>query len=324
MAFDCGKGRLWVICGACGRWNLSGIEERWEAIEECERTFRATRLRVTTENIGLARLRSGLELVRIGAPLRPEFAAWRYGRKFGRRRLNTELIAGAGAVAAAATAVLLAPVLIPAIAYGTVSIVVAPGLTTTMGAVPTVGALALKEYLQHDRVVARVAQGRRVLTVRARHVRDADFEVVGDHPTLHLPHDEGWTEFTGAEAMHAAAVVLAGANRFGARSAEVAHAVRRIEDAGDAASYLRTASRMGDWRGGRVVSVLNRWRHLGALHLATTECLALEMAVHEESERRALEGELHVLEAAWREAEHIAAIADGLLPPPGLDELRGR
>jgi hypothetical protein len=40
--------------------------------------------------------------------------------------------------------------------------------------------------------------------------------------------------------------------------------------------------------------------------------LALEMALHEETERRAMEGELAVLEAMWREAEEIAAIADRL------------
>ena len=39
------------------------------------------------------------------------------------------------------------------------------------------------------------------------------------------------------------------------------------------------------------------------------------MASHEENERRALEGELHLLESAWRDAEEIAAIADGLLLP---------
>src|ERR671933_2075852 len=75
LAFDAAKGRLWVICARCRRWNLSPIEERWEAIEECERRFRATRTRVSTEHIGLARLPEGLELVRIGAPLRPEFPA---------------------------------------------------------------------------------------------------------------------------------------------------------------------------------------------------------------------------------------------------------
>ncbi|HEV2179618.1 MAG TPA: hypothetical protein VGR59_04835 [Gemmatimonadaceae bacterium] len=45
------------------------------------------------------------------------------------------------------------------------------------------------------------------------------------------------------------------------------------------------------------------------------ERLALEMAVHEEEERRALEEEISVLESAWREAEEIAAIADDLLTP---------
>ena len=43
------------------------------------------------------------------------------------------------------------------------------------------------------------------------------------------------------------------------------------------------------------------------MKLSATERLALEMAVHEESERRAMEGELAVLEAAWRDAEIIAA-----------------
>jgi hypothetical protein len=36
------------------------------------------------------------------------------------------------------------------------------------------------------------------------------------------------------------------------------------------------------------------------------------MAANEDVERRALEGELAELEAAWREAEEIAAIADRL------------
>ena len=54
LAFDALKGRLWVVCGACGRWNLAPLEERWEAIEQCERLFRGTRIRVSTGQIGLA------------------------------------------------------------------------------------------------------------------------------------------------------------------------------------------------------------------------------------------------------------------------------
>ena len=52
------------------------------------------------------------------------------------------------------------------------------------------------------------------------------------------------------------------------------------------------------------------------------------MAVHEETEREALEGELALLEQAWREAEEIAEIADGLLLPTVVEDIlrhyRGR
>jgi hypothetical protein len=63
--------------------------------------------------------------------------------------------------------------------------------------------------------------------------------------------------------------------------------------------------------------------------LPTAGRLALEMAAHEESERRALEGELHILEEAWRNAEEIAGIADDMfLPASVADDLarlkRGR
>jgi hypothetical protein len=44
------------------------------------------------------------------------------------------------------------------------------------------------------------------------------------------------------------------------------------------------------------------------------------MAVHEEHERRELEGELALLETAWRDAEEIARIADDDLTPPKLYE----
>jgi hypothetical protein len=48
-------------------------------------------------------------------------------------------------------------------------------------------------------------------------------------------------------------------------------------------------------------------------HVPDVDRLALEMAANEDTERRALRGELAQLEEAWREAEEIAAIADHLL-----------
>ena len=89
LAFDQEKGRLWVICESCRRWNLSPLEERWEAIEECERTFYDTPKSFSTDNIGLAHVSEGMQLVRIGKPQRREFAAWRYGREFWQRRVRS-------------------------------------------------------------------------------------------------------------------------------------------------------------------------------------------------------------------------------------------
>ena len=48
--------------------------------------------------------------------------------------------------------------------------------------------------------------------------------------------------------------------------------------------------------------------------------LALEMAAHEEIERRALQGELAALEEAWKSAEEVAAIADSLTLPERIGE----
>ncbi|MDZ4754350.1 MAG: hypothetical protein SGJ11_07615 [Phycisphaerae bacterium] len=91
LAFDAERGRLWAVCPNCARWSLTPLEERWEAIEERERVYRDTKQRVSTDNIALARLKDGTDLVRIGRPLLPEFSAWRYGDQLGRRRKRHRL-----------------------------------------------------------------------------------------------------------------------------------------------------------------------------------------------------------------------------------------
>lgn len=52
------------------------------------------------------------------------------------------------------------------------------------------------------------------------------------------------------------------------------------------------------------------------------------MALHEETERRAMQGELEELERAWRDAEEIAGISDNLLVPSSVsaafDKLKNR
>jgi len=115
----------------------------------------------------------------------------------------------------------------------------------------------------------------------------------------------------GDAALRAASKILPAINRSGARRNEVINAVRIIGNVAEptklferyAARPIPLAQRKSSFTGpsGHVLA-----------NLPTEVRLALEMATHEESERRALEGELALLEAAWKEAEEIAAIADDM------------
>jgi hypothetical protein len=311
LAFDADRGRLWVVCRGCQRWNLTPIEERWEAIEVCERLFRSTRVRVSTDNVGLAALSEGLELVRIGAPLRPEFAAWRYGANFKRRRRRAALAAGIGAVATAAVAPMLLPAVVPALPLG--GLLALGGAWAPAFVPPGIMLLDAAERWKWDRVVARVpgSEGG-LLRVRAKHLWGSAMYLSAndDTPALRLLHDGGVEQFEGRTALSTSGKLLARANWLGAASGLVRRAVERIETIGDASSYLvATAERFTRFRGRRL---MGEYRRIGALSLAPIERLALEMAVHEESERRALQGELTALADEWKRAEEIAAIADRL------------
>ncbi|MFC1660780.1 hypothetical protein ACFL3S_04825, partial [Gemmatimonadota bacterium] len=115
----------------------------------------------------------------------------------------------------------------------------------------------------------------------------------------------------------------------GIRKASVQEAVREIEEAGHPQEFLRMASLNGDGQHGNLWTRAvgdGSWKPMKEKHLGLVQKLphptrlALEMALHEEQERRALEGELKALEAAWKAAEEIAEISDNLLLPEGTDD----
>ena len=335
LAFDASKGRLWVVCPRCNRWNLTPIEERWEAIEEAERLYRGQRLRAQTDNIGMARLKEGTELVRIGPALRPEFAAWRYGREFTRRLRRRVTVIGAGAATLGGGALLVgAPV------------------ASALAALPPVWMIGfhfllpmimLKGQLKATRVVGQDGKPLKVFRADLEHTR-----LLGDPDDpfrLMLKHSYGRQELTGDVARRAMGALLAGVNGMGASSGRVRDAVSLVADAGSpqlaAATIAAEAARRSgnfdeewaDWQKHpfrwrpqkkfmdlEAGSVLNRGMqnpiNRGALNrLPASLRLALEMSLHEDTEQRALEGELAILEAAWREAEEIAAIADNMFAP---------
>ena len=318
LAFDSARGRLWAVCPHCRRWNLSPLDERWEAIDECERLFRATRARVSTDNIGLAPLRSGLDLVRIGEPLRPEFAAWRYGSQLQWRRRRAGIAAGVVGAAGVAAATVAGPALLAAAAplMGQALI----GYMLPLWVVPSMVAVDMADQWQWERVAVRVpsAEGKR-LVVRVKHLWESAYytDRHSDELSLRLAHDGGVARYEGTKALTAGSRLLARANWLGGAAGLVQRAVRAIDETGDADSFLqKTASRFSRFHGRRLMA---SYRRIGAMSLVPVERLALEMAVHEESERRALDGELTRLAEEWKEAEEIAAIADDMFVTPKVD-----
>lgn len=323
LAFDPAKGRLWVVCRRCERWNLTPLEERWEAIETAERLYRDTRRRVSTDEIGLAKLRDGTTLIRIGRPLRPEFAAWRYGDQFGRRRNRQLALAGGGVAAIGLLAVggMVAGVSVAAFA----------GVLTQ--------SLQRVVHGSPETIVAtiRTAAGD-TLPVRRRHLAETMLSRADDGSMkLDLRFKNGHREFTGAEAARIAAIVVPKVNKFGGSKAIVARAVQEIEATGSAEAFVDRVAATGHvytrskpkgngrWytRGG---GAARDYTKFGLFGLPEPQRLALEMALHEDSERRALDGELSELERAWREAEEIAGISDDLLVAPNvrasIDQIR--
>ena len=318
LAFDAAGGRLWVVCRKCQRWNLSPLETRWEAIERAERLFRDSRTRVSTDNIGLARVADRTALIRIGKPLRPEFAAWRYGDQMVRRRRQRNVASALG------------------ITIG----VVAVAQTLAPGSVYTgLGGLVLPatQFLTHlhdrrlrpkQRLRLRDDEGRELNFGRGLPT-DTHIEVHRATRELHVRfqarvYDLRWRDrlspavwtgldrkrvaLTGETAARAISAMLPFMNSWGATRKEVDTAV---QFATDGLHIDRPQTTL------ELVTAAYAPERRPAHHRAGP--LALEMALHETDERRAMEGELAELAARWKDADTIARIADGLLLPDAIE-----
>lgn len=320
IAFDQALGRLWVVCPTCRQWNLSPLEARWEAIEEGEKLYRDTRLRVATEQIGLAKLRDGTELIRIGQPLRPEFAAWRYGTRL-RARRKQYLMFGA-----ATTALLAFGAAGPAMSFALASGAMIPFQILNFARLRHRGmnVYARGEDESGPFVITRShAAGARIVHAPSTPEGWA-LKVLrhrGDLPlgstTPFATRWDGASTLTGDAALALARAVMPQVNPDGASERRVAEATAMLESVSSMHELFRS-------RASRTIES-DSSSYLAKAPPALR--LAMEMAVHEETERRALEGELAALESQWREAEQVAAIADSLTLPERIvarfERLRG-
>jgi len=342
LAYDAKKGRLWVICTRCGRWNLTPLEERWEAIDESERLFRGTRLRMSTDNVGLAQFRGGFELVRVGPALLPEIASWRYGTRLARYDPEETdarpglFIRGARLIARATAGALV-------------------GYAHSVG-FSDEAVLRMRTFRRGRGILLRAAdEFGHPIVVRYEHLGDAELvRPEKDAPwQLKLRHDSGLATLAQGPALRVAGKMLATLNVGVASHAEVQHAIAKLDDAGDPEGYfarvaslaMRTswgrfpdarddgeAQPRGSFSERLALQLANRsfWGRGGTgsdeqtplFRLPAVDRLALEMAANEDIERRALLGELEALHAAWKDAEEIAAIADEMFADDVLAEFK--
>jgi len=253
---------------------------------------------MSSENVGLARHPGGLELVRIGKPLRAEFAAWRYGDQFGRRRRHSIVrwsVAGVG------------------LAGGVAVAGVAGGAVGALLAFEGANWVSLLNYVRpsirfrpEDGLLRSMSRS----GVRETRIRPTDddtlFRVQARPQRFDITTTAEW--FEGEDALRVLRAALPTLNALGGKARTVEAAVSEISERGHAHAFLEQIAvrSEGYLREGVPGSLV---RMPGPVRLA------LEMSLHEEDERRALEGELWRLERAWREAEEIAAIADRLLLP---------
>jgi hypothetical protein len=320
LAFGAAKGRLWAICPRCARWNLAPIEERWEAIEDAERLFRDTRLRVQRESIGLAKLRDGTRLVRVGEALEGELAAWRYGERIMMRGRS-----GWAALARRSEKPLYNFgywLLVGGLLLGAAPATMVGGTAAAAGA-----SLAGLRYMHRAKRVVHVLgdpADARAVAVRGEDVEGVRITAPDDGRGMHLfvPYsqklqlssgEESWGRFSlvlrGEPAKSALARLMVHVNAQGAPAHTIAQGLEMVIKAGSPEAYLETVASS---RPVLAVKGGYDWDLAGGVPLTPHTALALEMALHEETERRALHGELAMLEAMWRQAEEIAAIADRL------------
>jgi len=303
LAFDPDRARVWTICDRCHGWNLWWPDDRTEALYELERIARdEARVLFETDHVALLET-DERQLVRVGRPPRREEAWWRYGRRLRRRRRRFQSPLTRVGVAT----------------YSAVSSVGASmGFSSLTGSFGDSGERQT-EILRWRRFGRTAWSGRATcpncssVLIRLFFLKSPDLILMpsdGGVASIGLPciRCDSWSgdrthRFDATAAEPVLRRVLAWYNIDGATTAELDRAVRLIEAAGSAESFI-----------GRLASERR------PLHSLERVCsVALEIAVNERAERARLAHTAAELDAGWQRAEELAAIIDEELePPPAL------
>ena len=291
FAFDPWKSRAWVICARCGRWNLTPLDTRLDAIGALERMAGAGRVAANTPQVSLIRV-GAYDVVRVGQPPRIEYATWRYGERLkAREREKLKIIVPATIV----------------VVGGMVAFNAAVGgaMGGMVGNIPAlvnsiyIGVVGNRKISIEPPICARCGT---VLTLRAKHVQDARLTRSAQADLallLNCPRCRSLgAQIEGPEAETALRAGLTYTNlKKGKKLKKKAEsAASAVERSGGPEEFIRQTTK----------------REVLVKSLEAGEALAIEMAVDEAAE-------LHELERQWRQAEEVAEIADGLLPDQGVE-----
>ena len=302
LAFDSGRGRIWVVCDSCYRWNLWPPEDQGGALLALERVARDRgQTLARTENITLLAV-GDMILIQVGDATLQERAWWRYGREVltrekAYRSTGARLSAYAyGALAAVAESVGLGD--------RNFKVRFEEGMTA--------------EVLRWRRFGWAAWFGRLKCPSCGSFLRAARFDLswwfcprLDDDGKLALgvpcPRCDPWTpekiyHLQGYEAESVLRRVLAYQNITGAGEKAVEDAVGEVERAGSPEAFMKSVLRDGPF----------------LRELAFPQSVALEISLNEGVERRALETEARGLEFMWRREEELARIMDEELDPRGL------
>lgn len=318
IAFDTSKGRLWVICRHCDQWNLVPIEERWEAVEECDRTATTAEATASSTKVGIARTETGLELLRVGGVDQSDIANWRYGRRLVQRQRLLFWLA-ASFVALAISLGVRATFETGSLDIGIYSALVALAwLASVWRNPPRLAPILVR--IDRERIWIWPWQVDEIYI-------DADDD--GAPPAVILPGRTA-RRLVGLEAARFLSALLPKLNGADCATASVHAAAKRVahfekQERSHADSIeRRRKAKDGKARRDRV---LQPWERLAAsddrvslVRITPERRLALEMAVTEEIEQQELTQDAEVVGEDWTEQENIAAIADDLVVPPEVEE----
>jgi hypothetical protein len=302
IAFDPGRGRIWVVCDSCYRWNLWPPEDQAGALSALDRVA-ADRgeILARTENITLLAV-GEMILIRVGDATLHERAWWRYGREvLTREKAYRSTGARLSAYAYTALAAVAESV---GLGDRNFRVRFEEGMTA--------------EVLRWRRFGWAAWFGRLKCPSCGSFLRAARFDLswwfcpmMDEKGKLALgvpcPRCDPWTpekvyHLQGYEAESVLRRVLAYQNITGAGEKAVEEAVREMEAAGSPEDFMKSSLRDGPF----------------LRELSFPQAVALEISLNEGVERRALEVEARGLEFMWRREEELARIMDEELDPRGL------